>query len=140
MQTHDWLQAKRHAQDRRVLLWAHALIGIATWCLYLYRISLPPAAALLPNVGYFEFWMALPVLFPYLISALNSWRVYSEPYVIHNRLRLAGFIVVLAAGGVLIGWFIATPSPYAERIDFVLFPMLQAFAYMWAAQLLLNVV
>jgi len=140
MQAHDWLQNKRHALDRRVLLWAHVLLGVATCSLYIYRVNLPLAASLAPNAGYFELWIALPIIVPYLASARFSWSAYSDPYVIHNRVRLAAFIFVLAMGAVFMGWFIASPPQGAERIDFVLASLMQGFAYMWAAQILLNVV
>ena len=92
-----------------MLLWAHVLLGVATCSLYIYRVNLPLAASLAPNAGYFELWIALPIIVPYLASARFSWSAYSDPYVIHNRVRLAAFIFVLAMGAVFMGWFIASP-------------------------------
>jgi hypothetical protein len=137
---HDWLQKKRQAEDRGILLWAHALIGGATWCLYLYNIDLPTAAFLLPTAGMPEILIGLPVLLPYLVSAGYSWGLYSDPYVIHNRRRLSAFILVLVVGAALTACFIVAPAGYFERTDLIPVLAFQMGAYMWAAELLLNLV
>jgi hypothetical protein len=139
MQTHDWLEKKRHAQDRKILLWAHAVMGGATLALYLYHITLPVSGTLMPGAGLSETLIAAPVLLPYVVSAVYSWRLYSAPYVIHNRVRLALFIVVLTVGGVLMGYLFVAPPTEFERTDLIPALSVQGLAYVWGAERLLNV-
>src|SRR5579862_7801743 len=106
MQAHEWLEKRRHAEDRKILLWAHVLAGGATLALYLNQINLPAAASFAPGAGVAEMLIAAPAVLPYVMSATYSLRLYSEPYVIRKRVRLALFVAALTIGALLVDCFL----------------------------------
>jgi hypothetical protein len=139
MQTHDWLQKKRHAQDRKILLWAHLLTGGGAFAVYLYHLNLPATTYWMPTAGVSEILLATPVVLPYVVSAAYSWQVYSAPYVIHNRLRLASFVAVLMVGTLVLSFAIIAPAAWFKKSDLLLLFGNFVLVYVWAAELLLNV-
>jgi hypothetical protein len=116
-------------------------MGGATVAVYLNQINLPPAASLMPSAGVSEMLIAAPAILPYVMSATYSLRLYSEPYVIHNRVRLALFVAALTIGALLVYCFLFVAYPgEIHPLHIILLFICQGGAYVWAAELLLNVI
>jgi hypothetical protein len=129
------LQGLRRARNQRVLVGAHAALTLITASAYVYGVDLRGFKFSDLGSPFLTLIAIAPPVIPYLISF-----VYSRRVVTGDDRRAALFIALLTIGCALnvclltgvfgiVGWgFI---------LEYVIF---QSFAYVWGAELLLNVV
>ena len=122
--------------NRKLLTFAHVMVGFLSALWYLTQNDL----------GHYPYWqsraglgillMASPAVVPYVVSGVYAWRV-----VTHRRLGVLVFLVLLVAGAVLVGLLSSGALGIKfSAVDWLATAMGQAFAYVWAAELLLHVI
>lgn len=80
--------------------------------------------------------LAAPAALPYMISAIYSWHVVGHA----TRVRAFLFVAVLAGGTLLTDLLLAGGFGIPlSRSDVIPLFLVQGFAFVWAAELLLNV-
>jgi len=124
---------------RRVLMWTHAVVGAVSAVIYLSGI----------NFAHYAWWthsiprlilFAAPVLLPYVISARHCWRLDTWEQSGPSRLRVTGFIALVIAGAVVINAALLGALGPLGPLDFLKLFVLQAGAYLWGAELILEVI
>jgi hypothetical protein len=124
---------------RRVLMSAHAVVGAASAVIYLSGINFAHDAwwaRSIPRLILF----AAPVLLPYAISARHCWRLDTWEQSGPSRLRVTGFIALVIAGAVVINAALLGVLGPLGPLDFLKLLVLQAAAYLWGAELILEVI
>lgn len=130
------LMDERRAFNRKLLVFAHILVGAFSAAVYLNRVDLAGFPYWASRSGLGVIFMAAPALVPYAVSAVYSWRVAT-----HRRLRLFFFLIVLVGLSVLMGLLISGALGAAvQGPELVYAAGAQAGIYLWAAELLLHVV
>jgi len=102
--------------------------------IYLSQFDFSRLAYWRRGFGVFLTFILVPPLLPYLISA-----IYSRSVVTQDRMRLAGFILVVILGSVLMGLLLVSAFGSISRVTQLALFAIQAFIYSWAAELLLHV-
>ncbi len=115
------------------LAWAHVVVALSTTLIYFGRIKLGFTLWLTSGVP--TTLIVAPVLIPYLVSAIYSWRVVTDV-----RWRVVSFILILFVGSVLLGVAIAGAFGPIQPLTLLAILGAQAWAYLWSAELLLHVV
>jgi hypothetical protein len=125
-------------QLRRLVMWTHAALGAAALFIYLYT-RLGHLPWLNPFASIRLIVIAAPVLLPYAISARNCWQL--DAWQRGNgpdRLRVASFMAVLIAGGVLIDATLLGTFGQVERLILIGLLVAQATVYFHAAEQMLD--
>jgi len=125
---------------RRVVIWAHATIGFISLFVYLNYLDLSHFAWWTPRASIRLLVKDAPVLLPHAISAGYSWQLYTWQVTGPNRVRIGLFVAVLLLGAALIDT--ALLRVFGDVGGFILIQLLgvQAWAYLWAASLMLDVI
>jgi hypothetical protein len=122
--------------NRRLLVFAHALLGLFTAFWYLSNIDLSHFMYWRRNAGLAVILISAPATFPYLVSGVYSWRV-----VTGRRLGIWVFLMVLVAGAVLVNLFVSGRLGIdVGEVGILQAAGLQTVAYVLAAEMLLHVV
>jgi len=128
------LQYERIVIHRRLLAWTHTVLAFIVALVYLSQIDFSHFAYWRLGSGLGITFMLGPPLFPYVLSAIHSRKVVTD-----DRVRLAGFILVLIVGSVLMGLLLRGAFGSVGKVTVLFLFGLQTFMYMWAAELLLHV-
>jgi hypothetical protein len=123
----------RRARNQRVLLWAHAAFALISAALYLNRINLGGLA--LSGSLFLVLLVIIPILIPYLISVVYSLRVVTA-----DSKRVPLFVLLLTLGCTVMGCLLTGVFGNVGWGDVLSFIVVQCFAYLWGAELLLHVV
>jgi hypothetical protein len=122
--------------NRKLLVFAHILVGFFSAVVYLSRVDLAGFPYWRSRAGLGIIFIAAPAIVPYAISAVYSWRVAT-----HRRLGVWLFLIVLVAVSVLMGLIFSGILGIDVRgIEWLFTAAAQAGVYVWAAELLLHVV
>ena len=124
---------------RRTVIWTHAVAAIVTAFVYLSDVNLGRLAYGGSRGGLAIILAATPVLLPYAISAGHCWRLDTWDQSGPSRLRVGAFVALVAIGAVLLN--AALLGAFGRIGGAGLFGLLalQAFAYLWGAEWILEV-
>jgi hypothetical protein len=122
--------------NRRLLVVAHVSLGLFAAFWYLYHV----------NFSHFPYWtrgaskaavsIAAPAILPYLLSGIHSWQVVTV-----HRFRVWIFLLVLVAGTVFVNIFsLGYLGTEPHEIAVMSAVGLQILIFLWAGEMLLNVV
>ena len=127
---------ERRLFNRRLLLFAHVLVGLFAAFWYLSHIDFSHFQYWRRGAGLAVIFVSAPATLPYLVSAVYSWRVVTD-----HQFRVWVFLTVLVAGAVLVNLLVSGGLGIdAREVGMLQAAGLQTVAYVWAAEMLLHVV
>lgn len=117
----------RLGTNRKVVLYAHCVLGLVSGLVYLGTQDLRHFAYWARGAGTMSIVWALPALLPYILSLLFSYRLVN-----HLRIRTWLFIAVLASGAAVSIALRLRPSP---DTPYYVVAFVQTFVYLFAGGL-----
>jgi hypothetical protein len=124
---------RRLTFNRKLLLFVHIMVAIFSSFYFLSKVDLPHFSFTRGRSSLIVVLMALPAIIPYAGSA-----IYSRQVVTYRRARTFIFLLILIAGAVLIN--LSLYNHWIKGTGILLWVGVQTGVYLWAAELLLNVV
>jgi hypothetical protein len=130
--------ALRRSSLRRLVLWAHLILGFIAIFVFYSRFTMPNNGWWAHRAGTWLTIRSAPVLLPYLVSAGRAWGLYTWQVDGPSRMRVVAFLAVLLCGAVVVNMTLLDAFGHFEGTDLIWLLMGQLVLYVVSGEWILN--